>query len=80
MRRRGELRRTRVEIADNKYDFDVGAPGHPWKDHFLRNCATVIGSVLAGPRKTSYNIHFEGYGQLNYRKPVVDYEKYGPKW
>ena len=72
-----------VEIVANDYDFDTGAPGHPWygkNSSFWRNVATKGGNILAGSGE-SYTIKFKGFGDLNYKpKPFAPQFPTGYKW
>jgi RHS repeat-associated protein len=58
----------RVKVLHDEYNFETGAPAHPWygkNSSFWRNVITILGSVANGGSGTKYNIDFIGFANVS---------------
>jgi RHS repeat-associated protein len=58
----------RVKVLHDEYNFETGAPAHPWygkNSSFWRNVITLLGSVANGGAGTKFNIDFTGFANVS---------------
>jgi RHS repeat-associated protein len=58
----------RVKVLHDEYNFETGAPAHPWygkNSSFWRNVITLLGAVSNGGSGTKYTINFIGFANVS---------------
>jgi RHS repeat-associated protein len=58
----------RVKVLHDEYNFETGAPAHPWygkNSSFWRNVITLLGAVANGGSGTKYTINFSGFANVS---------------